>query len=116
MKRRLKSLFLVCIICTMLVGCGSSNISVESSSSRVIINVDNIKETLHTENIIPLNDSFSIFYYSFNYQVVILDYHTGGENEISNSEHIDVIDLKVDGKPVYYDAENDCFTTEPLNN
>lgn len=121
MKRRLKGLFLVCIICAILVGCGSSAIPVESNSSRVNINVDDIEkalkvnvdylqESLKKVDIIPLNNSSSIFHYSFNNQVVILDYHTG------DSDYISVIDLEVDGKPVYYDAENDCFTTEPIQN
>lgn len=102
MKRRLKGLFLVCIMCTILVGCGSSKITIP---------VDSVQKAVESCDLVPVNDSITTFYTTYSNQVLIVDYK-GDRNNIT----VNVNSLIVDGKAVYYDAENDCFTTEPIHN
>lgn len=101
MKRRLKGLFLFCIMCTILVGCGSDKLTIPT---------DTVKEVAESYNFVPVDDSISMFYSTtHNNQVCIVNYYKNDRNNITADFHI----LKVDGKNVYYDTENDYFTTEP---
>ncbi len=101
MKRRLKGWFLVCIMCTILVGCGSNQLTIPT---------DTIKEVAESYNFAPVHDSITMFYSTTNNnQVCIAEYNKNDRNNIT----VNFCILKIDGKIVYYDTENDCFTTEP---
>lgn len=69
MKKRFQIIILTCVLCTILVGCGSSNntMLVDSDSFVMRFAIDDIKETLEKENLVSLNGSATIFYYSYNY-------------------------------------------------
>lgn len=104
MKRRLKGLFLVCITCIILAGCGSDKLTIP---------VDSVTEIAESYDFVPIHDSITMFYSTTNNnQVCIANYYKNSRNNLT----VDISILKIDGKSVYYDTENDCFTTEPIQN
>ncbi len=102
MKKRLKGLFLVCIMCIALTGCGTKSLHTQD--------IAELSEKAY--GLLPINESKTMYYNLNDYHVLVLDdyYQRYGKN------YIEFNDLIVNGKAVYYDTENDCFTTEPIQN
>lgn len=102
MKRRLKGLFLVCIMCIALTGCGKESIPTQDISE--------FSEKAY--GLLPINESKTMYYDPDDYHVIVLDdyYQRYGE------EYVKLNNLIVDEKVVYYDTEHYCLTTEPIQN
>lgn len=95
--KRLKCIIFIATICFVLAGC---------------TNKDSIAEAVKKAGCYPINDSATVFYYSENCQVLILNQIS---QELNGHITVDLDTLMVDGQPIYYDVENDCFTATPLN-
>lgn len=99
MKRRLKGLFLVCIMCIALTGCGKQSIPTANIA----------QYAMEQWNCVAINESNTMYYSLKDCSVIVLnDYYTRFGEKYAKMDT-----LIVDGKTVYYDINNNCYTTEP---
>lgn len=99
MKRRLNGLFLVCIMCVALTGCGKHSFSTNNIA----------QSAMEQFNCVPINESNTMYYNLDDYSVIVLnDYYTRFGEKYAKIEV-----LIVDEKIVYYDINHYYYTTEP---
>lgn len=108
--KRLKCIIFIATICFVLAGCRNTDSIAEAAAG--CTNTDSIAEAAKKAGYYPINDSATVFYYSENCQVLILNQIS---QELNGHITVDLDTLMVDGHPIYYDVENDCFTATPLN-
>lgn len=128
MNKRFKSIILICVLCTILVGCGSTSTSVPTDSAEDCCDSSDICipdsyvsiGSVEDNGLSPVDNYYdTLFYDTRDYHVVTLTYHKVPSIDVDTYEatysiYVSPIDLEVDGKVVYYDAENDCLTTESV--
>lgn len=99
--RRLKGLFLVSIMCIILTGCGKKS---------MLLPTTDIAQTVFEQcELVSINESKTMYYSLEDYSVKVLnDYY------IRDGQNYATIDnLIIDGKVVYYDIKNECYTMQP---
>lgn len=124
MNKRFKSIILICVLCTILVGCGSSSASVPTDSaeecydSSDICIPDGYVSIGSVEDYeLSLDKYFgTLFYDTHDNHVVNLVYVKVPRGNSSFTRAAAFINVEIDGEIVYYDTENDCLTTEPVQN
>lgn len=109
--RRLKGLFLVSIMSIILAGCGKKTISLPTTNSPTteLPSTDIARVAMEQCGFVSINESKTMYYSPEDYRVLVLDdyYIRFGQN------YITINNLIIDGKEVYYDIKNECYTMQP---
>lgn len=122
MNNRFKSIILICVLCTILVGCGSSSTSIPADSVEDCYDSSDIRIPDGYVSIGSVEDyglsldkySGTLFYDTHDNHVVNLVYVKFPHDNGSFTRAAAFINVEVDEGIVYYDTENDCLTIEPV--